>query len=116
MFLLLASPTAQQSDADAHVTPRRLLPCPGCVVLVLGELTMAHEVPFQCSTSVWSLLAWEKPTDQQSAAGDIPGTLVRRLYTVVLVLGELTIAHEVPSQRSTSVWSTALAVGSVVRL
>jgi hypothetical protein len=41
-------PTAQQSDADPHVTPKRTLDR----VLVLGELTMAHEVPSQRSIRV----------------------------------------------------------------
>ena len=43
-------PTAQQSDAEVHVTSERKL---SCVVLALGELTMDHAVPFQCSISVW---------------------------------------------------------------
>jgi hypothetical protein len=42
-------PTAQQSDADTQVTPERKLLC---VAEVLGELTMVHEVPSQCSMSV----------------------------------------------------------------
>ena len=49
------SPTAQQSDAEEHVTSERKL---SCVVLALGELTMDHAVPFQCSISVW----WTLPT------------------------------------------------------
>jgi len=43
------APTAQHSDADTHVTAWRKL---ACVVLVLGELTMAHEVPSQRSIRV----------------------------------------------------------------
>ncbi len=42
-------PTAQQSEAEVHVTPRSSL---SCLVLALGEVTMDHLVPFQCSMSV----------------------------------------------------------------
>jgi hypothetical protein len=44
--LLVFWPTAQQSDAEAHVTPERLLEP------LLGELTIDHDMPFQRSMSV----------------------------------------------------------------
>src|SRR5262249_37374119 len=44
-------PTAQQSEAEVHVTPLRPFH-----PMALGEVTMDHAVPFQCSMSVWPTL------------------------------------------------------------
>src|SRR5207248_11522315 len=77
-------PTAQQSEAELHVTPKRRL---DSVTLVLGEVTMDHAVPFQCSVSVWETLASSQypPTAQQSDAEEHV-TPSSRLGCVVLVL------------------------------
>jgi hypothetical protein len=59
-------PTAQHSEPDAHVTPERAL---SRVALLLGEPTMAHEVPFQRSIKVRVVdPAADRPTAQQSDA------------------------------------------------
>ena len=93
-------PTAQQSDAETHVTPNRRLFCEPRRV---GEVTIAHEVPFHRSMSVSSGLAPVKaPTAQQSDA-DTHATSSRTLFAVGLVLAEVTMAHEAPSQCSMSV-------------
>src|SRR5437762_13864866 len=47
-------PTAQQSEAELHVTPKRRL---DSVTLVLGEVTMDQAAPFQCSMTVWETKA-----------------------------------------------------------
>jgi hypothetical protein len=47
-FPLKELPTAQQSDADTHVTPSSTLASAGG----LGELTIAHKDPSQCSIRV----------------------------------------------------------------
>src|SRR5262245_66319777 len=89
-------PTAQQSEAEVHVTPSRRL---YSVALVLGEVTMDHAVPFQCSMSVWETTAWSKysPTAQQSEA-EVHVTPSRRLCSAVLVLGEGTQEQADPVQ------------------
>lgn len=43
-------PTAQQFDAEVHVTSLRKL---SCAALALGEVMMDHALPFQRSMSVW---------------------------------------------------------------
>src|SRR5262245_43741523 len=95
-------PTAQQSEAEVHVTPKRRL---YSVALVLGEVTMDHAVPFQCSMSVWETTAWSKysPTAQQSEA-EVHVTPSSRLSSVVLVLGEVTKDQAAPFQCATNVW------------
>jgi hypothetical protein len=46
-------PTAEQSEADAHATPERILYWePPWARLALGEVTIAHTVPSQCSIKV----------------------------------------------------------------
>jgi hypothetical protein len=45
---LKCDPAAQQSDVETHATPRSSL----SLIEVFGELTIAHEVPSQCSISV----------------------------------------------------------------
>src|SRR5437762_2839880 len=94
-------PTAQQSEAELHVTPKRRL---DSVTLVLGEVTMDHAVPFQCSVSVWETLASSQypPTAQQSDAEEHV-TPASRLACGGLALGEVTMDHLVPFQCSMSV-------------
>src|SRR4029077_9632067 len=94
-------PTAQQSDADTHVTPLRRLPCEASG---MAEVTRAHEVPSQCSMSACSAPLKKAPTAQQSDA-DAHATPNRLLFCVAEVLAEVTSAHEVPSQCSMSVWA-----------
>src|SRR5436190_22233462 len=87
------SPTAQQSDAEVHVTPKGTF---SCVMLVK---TMDQAAPLQCSTSVWgedkSVLYW--PTAQQSEA-EVHVTPRSWLSCLVLALGELTMDHVGPFQ------------------
>ena len=59
---------------------------------VLGEVTMVHELPSQCSMLL-------PPTAQQSDAEAQVTPL-----SGPLVLGEVTMVHELPSHRSMSVW------------
>ena len=66
--------------------------------LGLGDVTVVHELPSQCSISVWVWIPSEvrvEPTAQQSDA-DVHVTPRRSPAPV----DELTIDHEVPSQRS----------------
>ena len=92
-------PTAQHSDTEGQVTPKSSLDC----TLGLGEATIAQELPFHCSMSVWVLLGLpDSPTVQHC---DVDGQVTppRVLFSVALVLGEVTIAHELPFHCSTSV-------------
>ena len=85
-----------------HVTPESTF---SCVALVLGEVTMDHAVPFQCSVSVWETLASSQypPTAQQSDAEEHV-TPSSRLGCVVLVLGEVTKDQAAPFQCAANVW------------
>jgi hypothetical protein len=76
---MVSKPAAQQSEADGQVTLVRTFT--GMAALLgLGEGTIAHELPFQCSTSVWlSLPARSFPTAQQSDE-DAHATPLRTLF------------------------------------
>ena len=69
------------------------------MVLVLGEATMAQEVPSHRSIRVRPP---PLPTAQQSDA-NAQVTLKSQLLCPALVLGEGTMVHEIPSHRSISV-------------
>src|SRR6202043_2303081 len=61
------TPTAQQSEALTHATPRSWFAVSG---LGLGVVTIDQALPFQCSASVSATkpLTKEEPTAQQSEA------------------------------------------------
>src|SRR5947209_8362976 len=97
--MVLPGPTAQHSEAEAHVTAFR----PGLYGRsTLAEVTTAHEVPSHRSVSVCRLAL---PTAQH-AAPDKHVTSLSEPPTS----GKVTIVHEVPSQRSTSVRSILLTL------
>src|ERR1700737_504310 len=77
-------PTAQQADADTHVTPERELLW---VVLELGELTMAHEVPSHRATRVGRYGPGSSPPTAQQSAADTHVT-PKKMLVVALALGE----------------------------
>jgi hypothetical protein len=61
--------------------------------LGLGESTIAHEVPFQCSMRLWRTVALtESPTAQQSEA-DVHVTALKSRAGIALAFGEGTIDH-----------------------
>jgi hypothetical protein len=72
----------------------------------LGELAIAHETPFQRAIRVLSVApaTEDDPTAQQSDA-ETHATPVSWLSVEARALGESTIDHELPSQRSISVLS-----------
>jgi hypothetical protein len=92
-------PTAQQSDADTHVTPEMTL---ACVLLTFGELTAAHDVPFQRSVRV----CWTRPVDPTVQHSDAVTQVTpdRALSSPTAGLGAATMVHTTPFQRSTRVW------------
>jgi hypothetical protein len=89
---VVEEPTAQQSDAEVHVTLERTLLCP---VTGSGELDTAQEFPSQRSIRVCPPL---DPTAQHWDA-DRHVTPER----APLVMGEVAMIQEFPSQRSINV-------------
>jgi hypothetical protein len=85
------SPTAQQSTADEHATPKRLLVS---VALESGLGTTVQAVPFQCSDR---FCPTDCPTAQQSVLL-AQATLKRTFVLVSAALG--TIVQDVPSKCS----------------
>ena len=95
-------PTAQQSDADTHVTAASEL---FAVVLEFGEGIMDHDVPSHRSISVWYTLPLHTdPTAQQSEADGHATASKELLVRSALTSGAVWIAHEVPSHRSINGW------------
>src|SRR5439155_5645574 len=92
-------PTAQTSLADTAVTPVRKL-FPFVVGNGFGLGTRLHEVPFQCSVSVWLPFGPAAHTSEE----EIAVTLERRASPEMA--GVETMLHEVPFQCSASVPSS----------
>jgi len=83
-------PTAQQFDVDKHVTPNN-----HSFPFAFGELTIAHEFPFQCSIKPFFEPSNPKPTAQQSKA-EAQATALKMLSVRAQVFGEVTIDQPVP--------------------
>jgi hypothetical protein len=90
-------PTAQQSEADVHVTPySKLHPSTG------GTGTNVQDIPSHRITSGRTVSVQLYPTAQQSDA-ETHVTSNSTLSRLVPSLGEGTIVHELPSHRRINV-------------
>jgi hypothetical protein len=100
----LAVPTAQQSEAELQATASNLF---DMVVVVLGELTVDHELPFQRWIIVWSVPSslMKLPTAQQLVTL-VQATPYRKFCWPGSESGELTTAHVVPFHLRMRVWKT----------
>jgi hypothetical protein len=104
-------PTAQHSDALTHVTSKRVLMVESTS---FGELTILHDSPSHRWINVSRLDPPHGPllpTAQHSLA-DAHVTADSSLVSDVCVLGESTIVHVSPSQRSTRVCQFTPVVSS----